>query len=142
MASEIKKRRVSVQTKINRVLVLMFVLIASGAVNAQQSGGSFPGHDENNSASPQLNILRNPNPRADNSTNADLYRTFDGSDNNVASSELNKSATPLLRWTPSDYGDLKESMAGSSRPGPREISNAVSTQTESIINPNRASDFL
>lgn len=70
------------------------------------------------------------------------FRNIDGSENNERESELGAANTQLTRWCPSDCGDGVSMMAGTSRPSPREVSNAVVAQIESVPNRNGASDFL
>ena len=71
-----------------------------------------------------------------------IYRSIDGSGNNVSDPEMGASFTPLQRWTSSDYADGVSAMAGPDRPSARAVSNAVNAQDTSIPNPMRASDFL
>ena len=92
--------------------------------------------------SPVRNIDRNRKRRGDKSRNNETFRTFDGSDNNRQLLSMNEAETQLLRQLPADYGDLIDTLAGSSRPGPREISNNVNAQTDSVLNSISASDFL
>ena len=55
---------------------------------------------------------------------------------------MNATETQLLRYMGADFADGVSMMAGQGRPGPREVSNAVSAQVESIPNARGASDFL
>lgn len=52
-------------------------------------------------------------------------RTIDGSGNDLANPTENQADTVSLRQTPAAYADKLDAPAGSNRPGPREISNAV-----------------
>jgi hypothetical protein len=70
------------------------------------------------------------------------FRNIDGSDNNERDAELGAANTQLARWCPTDYADGASAMAGVGRPSPREVSNAVVAQIESVPNRNGASDFL
>ena len=70
------------------------------------------------------------------------FRSIDGSGNNEDQLELGAAHTQLARWASADYSDGISAMAGEGRPSPREISNAVIAQIESVPNRNRASDFL
>jgi hypothetical protein len=72
----------------------------------------------------------------------DTFRTIDGSGNNKDNPDVGASFTELIRFVDSDYGDGISSLAGQDRPSPREVSNAVSSQNESIPNTLGASDFL
>ena len=92
--------------------------------------------------SPVLRIDRRPGRRRDDSRDGERFRTFDGSDNNRTSPEMNEADTALLRVVPGDYGDLVESLAGSTRRSGRAISNIVSAQDGPLPNPAAASDFL
>jgi len=69
------------------------------------------------------------------------FRTIDGSGNNIAQPNWGAANFPLLRMTPSDYGDGLSSPSGGDRPGAREISNAVAAQSSSIPDPNSVSDY-
>lgn len=69
-------------------------------------------------------------------------RSIDGSGNNLDDPDMGAAFTPLQRWIPSAYADGVSELAGPDRPGPREISNAVSAQDDDIPNPLRASDYL
>lgn len=73
---------------------------------------------------------------------APLYRSIDGSGNNVDNSTWGAAGTSLLRMAPSDYGDGISSMAGANRPGTRAVSNGVSAQSGSNPNSKGATDFL
>ena len=50
--------------------------------------------------------------------------------------------TRLLRLLPPDYADGIAALPGPERPGPREVSNLVNAQAESVENPLGASDYL
>ncbi len=119
---------------------------AVGFVAATQSSqaeqSDAPGIARHWSTSPVLNIERNPDRRRDNPRDNERYRTFDGSDNNLLVPEMNASETALTSIVPSDYSNLSDTLAGDSRPSPRAISNTVSAQAESTLNPVSASDFL
>ena len=127
---------------------LVTVLLASSLGTAVARPGStveqgdLSGTAGEESTSPVLKIERRPDRRRDDSRDDELYRTFDGSDNNLLSPEMNESETALRRLVPSDYGDLSSTMAGDLRPSPRAISNAINAQTESTLSPVSASDYL
>ncbi len=70
------------------------------------------------------------------------FRNIDGSENNERDTELGAADTQLTRWCPTDYADGVSAMAGGGRPSPREVSNAVVAQIESVPNRNGATDFL
>ncbi len=69
-------------------------------------------------------------------------RTIDGSRNNVRNPWWGQAVTPFARLVPSDYGDGRETPAGSHRVSAREISNAIFAQSEKIENSAGASDFV
>lgn len=73
---------------------------------------------------------------------APLYRSIDGTGNNVDNPTWGAADTSLLRLAAPDYGDGVSSMAGATRPSAREISNKVSAQTGSTPNSKGATDFL
>lgn len=71
------------------------------------------------------------------------YRTIDGSGNNQNNPQINQAGVQLVRLAPPDYSDGISSLAGiNQRPNPRDISNMVNVQEESILNQKSASDFL
>ena len=70
------------------------------------------------------------------------FRNIDGSENNERDSELGAANTQLARWCPTEYADGASAMAGAGRPSPRQVSNVVVAQIESVPNRNGASDFL
>ncbi len=78
-------------------------------------------------------------PRADQPL---TVRSIDGAGNNPNDPKMNATETQLLRVMGADFADGVSMMAGQERPGPREVSNAVSAQSESIPNARGASDFL
>jgi hypothetical protein len=61
-----------------------------------------------------------------------IYYSVDGSGNNLSQPTLGSAGTDLLRVTGTAYGDGISSMAGASRPNPRQISNVLATQ---IVDP-------
>ena len=71
-----------------------------------------------------------------------MYRTLDGTGNNVAAPEMGAAFTNLVRLLPSDYADGLTALAGPTRPSARVVSNIVIDQDASIPNPFRTSDFL
>ena len=76
--------------------------------------------------------------------NNDKYRTFDGSDNNLANPDWGRANTQLLRKTEVAYEDGKSSLAirGGRDINPRDISNAVCTETAPVDNTNSLTDFV
>ena len=72
----------------------------------------------------------------------DRYRSIDGTGNHPFYFELGAAGTPLTRVAFADYDDEMGSMAGIGRPSPREISNALCSETESTPNAMGASDML
>ena len=70
------------------------------------------------------------------------FRSFDGYGNNLSSPEMGAAHTLLMRLVPADYSDGVDAIAGTNRPSPRAISNAVSAQSESIPNRLNASDYV
>jgi hypothetical protein len=69
-------------------------------------------------------------------------RTYDGGGNNAANPNWGKAGTDLLRTAPAAYGDGISSLAGSDRPGSRDISNAVSAQSSDVPNALNLSDWI
>ena len=56
---------------------------------------------------------------------AGLYRSIDGTGNNLAHPEWGSTDEQLLRKAAADYGDGISTPAGADRPSPRVISNAL-----------------
>lgn len=108
----------------------------------QTETGATPPIAASPNTSPVLRINRNRNRRGDASRDGELFRTFDGSDNNRLNPQMNEAETQLARFVPSDYSNLSDSLSGDRRPGARVTSNNVSAQSESMLNPASASDFL
>ena len=70
------------------------------------------------------------------------YRTIDGTNNNLNHSSWGSVGIQLLRMTLEDYSDGISKFAGATRKSPREISNMIAAQDESVLNSLRASDFI
>ena len=92
--------------------------------------------------SPARRIGRNPNPLPLAAPADPLFRTIDGSGNNLDQPAMNSHATQLRRLLPSNYADGISALAENAAAGPREISNAVAAQGELIPNSLGASDFF
>ena len=75
-------------------------------------------------------------------TRPQLVRSMDGSGNNSDHPAMGAAFTPLLRRVPPDYADRISALAGSARPGPREISVMVSAQPDLVDNEQGLSDFF
>lgn len=70
-------------------------------------------------------------------------RTFDGSGNNLVSTEWGSTNEQLLRMADADYGDSVSSLAGGDRPNARVISNALAAQDENAeLNDRKLSAFV
>jgi peroxidase len=70
------------------------------------------------------------------------FRTIDGSNNNLTQPLWGSAGEQLLRMTSADYSDGVSAPAGFTRPGAREISNAVAAQSAAIPNSLAVSDFV
>jgi hypothetical protein len=71
-----------------------------------------------------------------------VYRTIDGSANNILNPTWGEAGADLLRLAPAAYGDGLNSPAGSNRPSARAISDAVAAQPDEIINNRDMSAFV
>ena len=71
-----------------------------------------------------------------------VYRSVDGSGNNLQRPERGSVGVALLRRTPARYSDGISEPADENRPSPRGISNACAAQDEARPNTVRASDYL
>jgi len=67
---------------------------------------------------------------------------YDGSSNNLANSLWGSAGINLLRVSPAAYADKLSSLAGSTRPSAREISNVLSSQSGDAINNRHLSDYV
>jgi peroxidase len=70
------------------------------------------------------------------------YRTIDGTGNNISNPSWGSADIQLMRKAPVDYPIGTSSPAGATRKSPREISNIMATQKESMLNSLGASDFI
>lgn len=70
------------------------------------------------------------------------YRTYDGTNNNLAHPTWGSAGMQLKRTEPVDYADGISEPAGENRPSPRVISNIVIDQEGSILNTFGRSDYL
>lgn len=70
-----------------------------------------------------------------------LYRTINGSYNNLDNTEWGAAGTNLLRVSGIAYADGIAAPAGSSRPNPRVVSNAIFAQEGLLNDPLALSDF-
>jgi hypothetical protein len=71
-----------------------------------------------------------------------LNRTIDGTANNPVHPDWGSANTDLMRIASPAYSDGISAMAWTSRPSPREISNAVAAQTGDILNDRHMSDWV
>jgi Animal haem peroxidase len=73
---------------------------------------------------------------------AGAFRAIDGSYNNLMHPDWGQTGNPFVRLTYADYGDGQNSPSGSSRPGPREISNTVVAQPRPRPNSRGLTDMF
>ena len=66
---------------------------------------------------------------------------YSGEGNNLRNSEWGSVSLSFLRTAPQGYSDGVSAMAGTDRPSPRAVSNAISAQTESIVNDRNLTDM-
>ena len=71
-----------------------------------------------------------------------VFRTFDGSNNNQNNPEYGETGENLLRFAPAAYADGIEELANPDNPNPRNISNTVFDQQESIPDSRNLSDYV
>ncbi len=133
-------------------LSVLAVLFVTGC--GSDSGGNINGTSQDidaeavgdeASVSPARNIQpRRPPPqpgRGPGNTER-VYRSIDGTDNNVVERSIGAAATQLRRAMPADYNDGISTLAGPGRESARFISNTVAAQDVSIPNTDGLSDFL
>lgn len=70
-----------------------------------------------------------------------LYRTYDGSHNNLDNPEWGAAGSNLLRVSGVGYADGISTPAGPERPNPREVSNSLFAQDDLLNDPLTLSDF-
>jgi len=126
---------------------LSLVILSATILAEAQRGESNPPRGAQNEISPVRGIEQPPNrgeniPRIEASSQSQIFRSINGSNNNLLDPDIGAANSTLFRLLPSDYGDGLSTLAGSNRLSAREISNALSAQTESVPNPMQATDFL
>ena len=125
-------------THFRRVATL--AALAALFVGPPASGQQPPlGEDD---VSPVLRIQRRRGRTVPPATPVAGFRSIDGSGNNERDSAMGQASTALRRLAPAAYADGRSAMAGATRPGPREISNAVAAQDESMPNRQGATDWI
>ena len=72
---------------------------------------------------------------------AQPYRSIDGSGNNLGDLTLGSTLTDLLRVAPAGYDDGVSTPSGATRPGARDISNAVVATPSAVPAPYVLTDF-
>jgi len=72
---------------------------------------------------------------------AQPYRSLDGSGNNLGDTDLGAVFTNLLRVAPAGYDDGVETPSGATRPGAREVSNAVVATPSTVPAPYVLTDM-
>lgn len=70
------------------------------------------------------------------------FASLDGSGNHPFHASWGTVGSTQLRMAPADYADAVSEPAGASRPGPREISNAVATLTTEVPNRRQLSSWI
>jgi len=70
-----------------------------------------------------------------------LYRTVDGSFNNLANPQWGSAGENLLRFVPAAYADGMSAPSGADRPNPRVVSNSLFEQSGLLNDPLQLSDF-
>ena len=93
-------------------------------------------------SSPVRRVERDTNKRKRSNSSEVIIRSIDGSNNNIASPEMNTPETQHVRIATADYADNVSALAGADRPNPRIISNQVLAQNISTQTANLASDYL
>ncbi len=71
-----------------------------------------------------------------------VFRTVDGTGNNLAHADWGAANTDLMRLAPAAYSNSISTMAGADRPSPRAISNAIDAQSGNVLNNRRMSDWV
>ncbi len=71
-----------------------------------------------------------------------VFRSFDGTGNNLVHTDWGSANTQLLRLAPAEYGDGISTPAGADLPSARVVSNAVMAETTEVLNDRMMSDFI
>ena len=98
-------------------------------------------HHQSNEESPVRGIKRETSEAKSVETEIE-HRTLNGTNNNLAQTELGSAHIQLTRLADADYSDGISSVAGENRPSARAISNEVFNQSQSKPNSLGATDFL
>ena len=132
-------------TTLARALLFAGTISALGAASALPSlAGTDPAPiRETDDSSPVLGIVRDVDPRARILDAAGgVYRTIDGSGNNLARPLMGSAGSRFLRPEGAAYADGLDALAGATRLGPRAVSNIVCPQPGSRPNRLGASDMV
>ena len=119
-----------------RIPILIFLLnvISLQAQNQHLSDG-LPGRFDQNRRNTPRPVSTQP-----------IYRTIDGTNNNIAKTKAEWGATniALAREIPTEYGatDTKNAMGGIGRPSARQISNAICDEPVSSFSAKNLSDLV
>lgn len=136
----------NIRKAIRIALVGTLPLLATGSVYAAPSATEVLQDADRKTATPGVSpirrIERDPEPERRQSVQEPSVRSIDGSGNNLDNPEMNAAHTHLRRYLPVDYSDQISSLAGASRPGAREVSNAVAAQDVSKPNSLQVSDYF
>lgn len=73
---------------------------------------------------------------------AQEYRTFDGTDNNLGNPEWGAAHGPIINMTSVMFTDGFQMPSGLTRPNPRHISNQLFLQSGSLPDPSELSDYI
>lgn len=108
--------------------------------NSYDNGNNSHNNTENSSNGSHGNNGQNNTCTGSDKTNQ--YRTYDGTANNRKNSTWGSTEQPQLRLTPQDTTREPGGTTEASLPSPREVSNAVSTQTGNTANSKGLSDMF
>jgi len=89
-----------------------------------------------------LGLMAPPPPPVEAAAMTSEVAPIDGVGNNLDNPDWGSAGIQLLRNTTVEYADGIDDPAGTDRPSAREISNAVSAQSESITNSNSMTDLV
>jgi hypothetical protein len=70
------------------------------------------------------------------------YRSINGTCNNIDNRPYGSAGTELIRQGDAHYNNTDGSTPIDTRPSPREISNVLANQTQSVLNKDHATDFI
>jgi len=122
-------------TLLSNASILIFLLFSSSSFAQSQLSDGLPGRFDPNKRNTPRPAGTQP-----------IYRTIDGTNNNIAKTKVEWGATniALAREIPAEYGstDTKNAMGGTTRPSARQISNAICDEPATTFSSRNLSTYV